>query len=114
MHYLGVVLDCYSSTVSDYDGHQQTTASGKQCLRWDQLIMANPLIFPMPQFTTQLTFVVVLIITNSGASYQNLTIGKIAVLVNVVSKVLERFDECDSELYNVISFQKHFLNHFMK
>ena len=46
MHYLGVVLDCYSGSVSDYDGHQQTTASGRQCLRWDQFDYSKPADFP--------------------------------------------------------------------
>ncbi|XP_060553212.1 uncharacterized protein LOC132714368 isoform X2 [Ruditapes philippinarum] len=32
----GVVLDCYNTSIREYDGHQQTTVTGKACLRWDQ------------------------------------------------------------------------------
>jgi hypothetical protein len=32
---LGVVLDCFNTTVPKYDGHQQTSKYGTPCLRWD-------------------------------------------------------------------------------
>ncbi|XP_060558843.1 uncharacterized protein LOC132719115 [Ruditapes philippinarum] len=31
----GVVIDCYNTTVKDYNGHQQTTETGTPCIRWD-------------------------------------------------------------------------------
>ncbi|XP_060592388.1 uncharacterized protein LOC132747095 [Ruditapes philippinarum] len=31
----GVVKDCFSTTVDDYIGHQQTTENGTPCIRWD-------------------------------------------------------------------------------
>jgi hypothetical protein len=35
-HYFsGVVIDCYTTTVDDYHGHQQTTKNGTPCIRWD-------------------------------------------------------------------------------
>ncbi|XP_060557062.1 uncharacterized protein LOC132717586 [Ruditapes philippinarum] len=33
----GVVIDCYSTTVNNYTGHQQTTKNGTPCIRWDSL-----------------------------------------------------------------------------
>jgi hypothetical protein len=31
----GVVIDCYTTTVDEYIGHQQTTKNGTPCIRWD-------------------------------------------------------------------------------
>ncbi|XP_053408451.1 uncharacterized protein LOC123559684 isoform X2 [Mercenaria mercenaria] len=31
----GIPLDCYRTTPSRYDGHQQTTINGDACVRWD-------------------------------------------------------------------------------
>jgi hypothetical protein len=37
-HYFsGVVIDCYRTTVDDYNGHQQTTKTGEPCIRWDSI-----------------------------------------------------------------------------
>ncbi|XP_060605369.1 hepatocyte growth factor-like protein, partial [Ruditapes philippinarum] len=34
-----VVIDCYSTTVDDYNGHQQTTKDGTPCIRWDSNVL---------------------------------------------------------------------------
>ncbi|XP_060566474.1 uncharacterized protein LOC132725390 [Ruditapes philippinarum] len=31
----GLVIDCYTTTVDDYTGHQQRTKNGTSCIRWD-------------------------------------------------------------------------------
>ncbi|XP_060556919.1 phosphoinositide-3-kinase-interacting protein 1-like [Ruditapes philippinarum] len=42
----GVVLDCYTTTVSKYDGHQQTSKDEQPCLRWDQFETYSASDFP--------------------------------------------------------------------
>jgi hypothetical protein len=43
---LGVVLDCYTTKVSKYDGHQQTSKDKQPCLRWDQFETYSASDFP--------------------------------------------------------------------